>query len=166
MDYEVSVNNKLEFKLSYKNGQFIFDEQVFNIDLLKANGGYSIIYNNNSYFIQLVAFNKEAKSLSLKINENRYDVSIADSNDLLLKKMNLDFISEKKASSLKAPMPGLIVDVVVKKGDMVKKGEPLLILEAMKMENMIKAPNDLSVKKISVNTGDTVEKNELLIEFE
>tara|TARA_B100000029_G_scaffold271178_1_gene266308 strand:- start:1129 stop:1629 length:501 start_codon:yes stop_codon:yes gene_type:complete len=166
MNYEVSVNNKLELKLSYKNGQFIFDEQVFNIDLLKANGGYSVIHNNRSYFIHLISFDKESKSISFKINENRYDVSLADSNDLLLKKMNIDFVSEKKATSLKAPMPGLIVDITVKSGTSVKKGDPLLILEAMKMENLIKAPNDLSVKKICVNTGDTVEKNELLIEFE
>ena len=80
--------------------------------------------------------------------------------------MNIDYTSEKKVSNLKAPMSGLIVDVIVKNGISVKTGDPLLILEAMKMENLIKAPNDLSIKNICVTPGDTVEKNELLIEFE
>jgi len=166
MHYEISVNDKFDFKLSYKNGQFILDEQVFNIDLLKANGGYSVLYNNKSFFIRLISYDKENKLYSFKINENTYNICLADTNDLLLRNINIDYNLQKKVLDLKAPMPGLIVNINVKKGLSVKKGEPLLILEAMKMENLIKAPSDLSIKKICVSPGDTVEKNELLIEFD
>ncbi len=166
MQYEVNVNNNLDLNLIYKNGKFIIDEQEFNIDLLKANGGYSVLHNNKSFFIRLLSYDKENKLFSFKINESIYNVFLSDAKDVLLKSMNINYKTQKKASNLKSPMPGLIVNINVKKGLSVKKGEPLLILEAMKMENLIKAPNDLLIKKICVNPGDIVVKNELLIEFD
>ena len=166
MQYEVNVNNNLDLNLVYKNGKFIIDEQEFNIDLLKANGGYSVLHNNKSFFIRLLSYDEKNKLFSFKINESIYNVFLSDAKDVLLKKMNINYKTQKKASNLKSPMPGLIVNINVKKGLSVKKGEPLLILEAMKMENLIKAPNDLLIKKICVNPGDIVGKNELLIEFD
>ena len=62
-------------------------------------------------------------------------------------------------------MPGLIIQLLVKDGDEVKSGDTLLILEAMKMENIIKAPGDATVKSVKVRKGDGVEKNQVLIEF-
>jgi biotin carboxyl carrier protein len=62
-------------------------------------------------------------------------------------------------------MPGLIIDLKVKQGDVVKAGDALLILEAMKMENIIKAPGEGTVKMIKAKKGDSVEKNQVLIEF-
>jgi biotin carboxyl carrier protein len=62
-------------------------------------------------------------------------------------------------------MPGLIVDIKVEAGQEVKKGDPILILEAMKMENIIKSPGDGVVKAIKVNPRDNVEKNQVLIQF-
>ena len=62
-------------------------------------------------------------------------------------------------------MPGLIIDLKVKTGDTVKAGDSLLILEAMKMENMLKSPGDGVVKNVKVKKGDAVEKNQVLIEF-
>ena len=66
---------------------------------------------------------------------------------------------------IKAPMPGLILDLKVKPGDEVKKGDVVLILEAMKMENIIKAPGDGLVKAVKVNLKQSVEKNQVLIQF-
>jgi biotin carboxyl carrier protein len=63
-------------------------------------------------------------------------------------------------------MPGLIRTIVVAEGQEVKKGDVILILEAMKMENALKSPADLVVKSIKVQQGQAVEKNQLLIEFE
>ena len=62
-------------------------------------------------------------------------------------------------------MPGLVLSVLVTEGDEVKKGDNLLVLEAMKMENMIKSPTDGIIKKIEIKQGNKVEKNELLISF-
>jgi biotin carboxyl carrier protein len=67
--------------------------------------------------------------------------------------------------TIKAPMPGLIIDLKVKEGDAVKQNDPLIVLEAMKMENIIKSPGDGVVKSVKVTKGVSVEKNQVLIEF-
>ncbi|MDR1737935.1 MAG: biotin/lipoyl-binding protein [Candidatus Symbiothrix sp.] len=68
------------------------------------------------------------------------------------------------ANALRSPLPGVILDVFCKSGDTVKKGQKLLILEAMKMENVINADRDGTVKEIKVNKGDSVlEGAELLV---
>jgi len=66
---------------------------------------------------------------------------------------------------IKAPMPGLILDLKVAPGDQVQKGDVLLILEAMKMENSIKSPGDGVVKEVKVSLKQSVEKNQVLIQF-
>jgi biotin carboxyl carrier protein len=73
--------------------------------------------------------------------------------------------STKKANEIKAPMPGMVLSVLVQEGQLVKAGESVLILEAMKMENVIKAPADCTVKQIKVKQGNAVEKNQVLIEL-
>ena len=70
-----------------------------------------------------------------------------------------------KVKDVKAPMPGLILDIKVRPGQEVKKGDPILILEAMKMENILKSPGDGVVKEIKVQTRQNVEKNQVLILF-
>ena len=79
--------------------------------------------------------------------------------------MGMNNTSAGKINSLKAPMPGLIIDLKVKAGDTVKQNDPLLILEAMKMENIIKSPGEGVVKLVKIKKGDSVEKNQVLIEF-
>jgi len=68
-------------------------------------------------------------------------------------------------NSIKAPMPGLIIDLKVKEGDVVKLNDPLIVLEAMKMENIIKSPGEGTVKVVKVRKGQSVEKSQVLIEF-
>jgi acetyl/propionyl-CoA carboxylase alpha subunit len=68
--------------------------------------------------------------------------------------------------TITAPMPGLVVEVKVAKGDSVTKGQPLLVIEAMKMENIIKAQGDGTVKEIYVEAGRSVEKADKMLEFE
>ncbi len=80
--------------------------------------------------------------------------------------MGFSIGSAKKANDIKAPMPGLILNVNVEEGQEVEEGETLLILEAMKMENAIGAPKNGTVKSINVKSNGTVEKGELMIEME
>jgi biotin carboxyl carrier protein len=80
--------------------------------------------------------------------------------------MGLSLGNAQMVNDIKAPMPGLILEVNVKEGDEVKEGDYLLVLEAMKMENALTAPRDAVIKSISVEKGQTVEKNQLLIEME
>jgi biotin carboxyl carrier protein len=88
-----------------------------------------------------------------------------DRFDDLLKELGMDAAASLKVGDLKAPMPGLVVDIPVKEGDTVSKGDTLVILEAMKMENALKAVADATVKKIAVTKGQAVDKNTLLIQL-
>ena len=75
-------------------------------------------------------------------------------------------LAANKVNNIKAPMPGLVLRTSVAIGDVIKKGDPLLVLEAMKMENVIKAAGDGVVKKINAIERTAVEKGSILIEFE
>jgi biotin carboxyl carrier protein len=86
--------------------------------------------------------------------------------DLLLERLGMKNVGVKKVNNLKAPMPGLISKLLVKEGDEIKQGEPLLVLEAMKMENVFKAVADVKIKAIKVSEKQAVEKGAELITFE
>jgi len=83
----------------------------------------------------------------------------------LLEKLGMGGSSTKKIKNLKAPMPGLVRQILLQVDEEVTKDTPLLILEAMKMENVIKAHGEGKIKSIQVNQGQAVEKSTLLVEF-
>ncbi len=137
------------------------------IDFIKLDSGhFHLICDNKSFDVELESFNRDEKSLVLVLNGIRHEVKLKDQYDELLERLGLDKTSAKKDSSVKAPMPGLVLDILVALGQEVQKDSPLIILEAMKMENVIKAQGPGVIKKIFINKGSTVEKNSLLIEYE
>ena len=85
--------------------------------------------------------------------------------DLLVEHFGFSSKASKKANEIKAPMPGMVLSVMVTEGQNVLKGESVLILEAMKMENVIKAPADCIVKTVKIKQGNAVEKNQVIIEL-
>ena len=93
-------------------------------------------------------------------------MNVKDRFDILLAQMGMTNATATKANDLKAPMPGLVLKINVAEGQAVKKGDSLLILEAMKMENVLKAAGDGVVKTIKVKTKDAVEKGQLLIQIQ
>lgn len=142
------------------------DGNLFTWDIAKITEGYfHILYNKKSYRAEVVKADKAAKAFTFKINNHIHTVEVKDKFDLLLEKLGMNNSSVGKVNNVKAPMPGLIIDMKVKAGDTVKAGDPLLILEAMKMENILKSPGEGVVKSVKVKKGDTVEKNQVLIEF-
>ena len=141
--------------------------EAFNWDLVKlSDRTYHIIRNDQSYTAEVLELNRDEKTVRLKINGHIHDVQLKDRFDLLLEKMGIANAAAAKISNLKAPMPGLVVGIQVEPGDTVQKGDSLLILEAMKMENILKAPADATIKAIRSQTGDRVEKGQVLVEFE
>lgn len=130
-----------------------------------GNDIYSVIYQNKSYEISISKVDKETKTISLTIDGISTQVKCSDKMDLLLEKMGITNTTVQKLTVLKSPMPGLVIEWFVKEGDEVKTGDKLLILEAMKMENVIKSTGDGIIKKLHVNKGVTVEKNQVLIDF-
>lgn len=163
---KVKVNDHYDFDMALEQKVLKVDGSVITIDSVDINEGYAhMIYQNRSYNVELVSENKTEKSSLIKVNGNLYHVSIQDQYDLLLKQLGLDNTLANKVQEIKAPMPGLVLNVIVEEGQEVNKGDNLLILEAMKMENIIKSPTDGTVKKILVSKGIKVEKNEILIQF-
>jgi biotin carboxyl carrier protein len=163
---KVTVNDQYQFDVDVVNNTLQVNGTAFEVDQLQLTQQAShLLHQNQSYNVEVVDFNKDEKSASIKVNGNIYKVQVTTTLDLLLKQLGIDNLSSKKIAQLKAPMPGLVLHVLIKEGDEVKKGDSLLVLEAMKMENVIKAPADAIVKKIEVAQGQKIEKNTVLVQF-
>jgi biotin carboxyl carrier protein len=124
-----------------------------------------LITPNKVYTIRCLNINKETKTLTLQYNGNKFEAKITEPIDEILKSMGLENALTPKISDLKAPMPGLVLQVLVNPGDTVAKGDKILVLEAMKMENAIKSPTDGIISDVFVKQGLAVDKNQLLITF-
>jgi biotin carboxyl carrier protein len=164
--YKVKVNNAWDFELSEENDVFRLAGQNIELDFRElADGHLHLIYQHKSYRAEIVSEQPEDKTVTVKINGRLYHVAVEDQYDRLLKSMGLNGVTGKLALEIKAPMPGLVLSVNVSEGQEIKKGDSLLVLEAMKMENMLKATTDGVVKKIFAGKGDKVDKGQVLIEF-
>ena len=116
--------------------------------------------------VEIVNLDTDNKLAILRINGRKYTLKLKDQFDQLLKDLGLENMAVKKVSEIKSPMPGLVLDILVSPGDEIKKGDQVLVLEAMKMENIIKSQTDAVVKSIDIEKGVAVEKGEVLIRFE
>lgn len=124
-----------------------------------------LIRGNESIEAELLSIDRETKTLQIRIGYKTATLKLKDRFDLLLEQMGMSVNGVGGMKDIKAPMPGLILDLKVKPGDEVKKGDVVLILEAMKMENIIKSPGDGVVKDVKVALKQSVEKNQVLIQF-
>ena len=137
------------------------------LDLIKVDeANFHLIQHHQAYAIGLAQSDYLKKTYRIVVNGNSYEVTIADEFDLRVKKMGLLTSTSQKINSVKAPMPGLIIDVMATAGQTVSEGTPLLVLSAMKMENIILSQGAGIVKSIAVKIDDTVEKGQLIIEME
>lgn len=127
---------------------------------------YHVLLEGRSIEVELVNYNKDVQKLLLKVNGKQTTFTLKSKTDLLLEKMGIQPKGNQQQKELKAPMPGLVVDMLVKEGELVTKGQPVLILEAMKMENILKAPAEGIVKAIYVAQRQTVDKNHVLLSFQ
>jgi biotin carboxyl carrier protein len=151
--HKATVNNKV-FEIDSDESGWLVNGERQAWDLVQlADGYFHILYKNKSYRAEIVKTDPETKSFTFKINGNRYTVNLKDKFDLLLEKMGMNTTASSKVNSIKAPMPGLIIDLKIKIGDSVKPGDALLILEAMKMENILKSPGEGVVKNVKVKEG-------------
>jgi len=164
--YKVKVNDQFLFEVENKDSVFFVNGEQIQFDLSSiANNSTHVLYQNKSFNTELVELNKADKTCKIKVNGNIYQISIEDQFDVLLKQLGLDNLAANKVSEIKAPMPGLVLKVLVEENAEVKKGDNLLVLEAMKMENILKSSTDGTVKKVLIKQGDKVEKNQILVQF-
>jgi biotin carboxyl carrier protein len=163
--YKATISEKT-FAIEPQEEGFKINDELVTWDVVQlADGYFHIIYNSHSYRAEVVKADQATKTFTLKINGTIHQVELKDRFDLLLEKMGMNGSTAGKVNVIKAPMPGLIIDLKIKAGDHVKPGDALLILEAMKMENIIKSPGEGIVKTVKIKKGDSVEKNQVLIEF-
>ena len=163
---KIKVNNKFNFELSSELNQIVINGLPFNGYILKINSlSFHILYNNKSFNAELIDFDKEQKTCSVKVGNTIYSMQITDQFDELLHQLGMDNLNTATISEIKAPMPGLVLRILASEGEEVQKGGNLLVLEAMKMENIIKAPADVIIKAVKVNPGDKVEKNQVMMIF-
>ncbi|SFT68144.1 Biotin-requiring enzyme [Algoriphagus locisalis] len=130
-----------------------------------SNRKIHLISENKSIEAELISLDKTAKTIQIKLGGKISNLQLKDRFDLLLEQLGMNSTASQALKEIKAPMPGLILDLKVKPGDEVKKGEVVLILEAMKMENILKSPGDGIVKAVKVSLNQSVEKNQVLIQF-
>jgi len=109
---------------------------------------------------------KEGPHLRFTLNGRLFRAAVKDEQDLLLEKLGFKTDRAVTAGTVNAPMPGKLLEIMVEHGQSVETGQPVAVLEAMKMENELKSPVAGIVSEIHVNTGSSVEKNQKLISIE
>ena len=155
---QIKEGEKNSIKIIYKNASFkIKSFWKVNENLIE------VLINKKKYLLQ---FDKFKNHFSITYLDYSVDFSFFDKNTSKFEKYMLEEEVEDLSKYLLAPMPGKIVSINVKDGQKIKSGENLLILEAMKMENLITATKDAKIKKINVKSNDTVEADQILIEFD
>jgi biotin carboxyl carrier protein len=149
-----------------ENNQFVIPNGA-SINRLPLNNSTLLLHTpSQTIQVRCLSVDKVAKTVTLLYNNQKYVAKITEPMDELLKSMGLENAMVAKISEVKAPMPGLVLDVLVAVGQTVEMGEKILTLEAMKMENAIKSPTAGTIASIHVSKGQAVDKNFVLIRFE
>ena len=164
--HQVKVNNEFNYDVDKNGDGLLINGDSISADIKQLNASaWHIINNLKSYNVEVVSFDSSEKTAVIKVNNNIYNVTAKDQFDILLDKLGLSSLNATKVSEIKAPMPGMVLKVFAGEGMEIKKGENLFILEAMKMENIIKSPADVVVKTVKIKPGDKVEKGQILMMF-
>lgn len=155
---------------AHVNDTWTFDLQPAEAEALDwvatGPGAFHLLHHQQPFRIEVVGAEPGRKHYEIRVNGRSYRVRLADDLDQQIAQMGFQTGAAQSVSRIEAPMPGLILAVHVAGGDAVKEGQPLLILEAMKMENVILAPRDGVIKQVAVARGAAVDKKSLLVEFE
>lgn len=157
-NYEVMVDKSLVA---------LSTEDLTNSDIVRiSDDRYNVLSDNQSYTAKVEHIDLDSKVVTLRLNGKFTTCRITDELDIMIKSMKLGSSKKGKSKNLVSNMPGLVLSIQVKEGQQVSKGDSLMILEAMKMENVLKASSDGVIKTIACSEKDAVDKGQLLIEIE
>jgi biotin carboxyl carrier protein len=164
--YLIKVNGK-SLEVTKNEKGYTVDGKPLECDIsVIQKYRFSILINNQSYIAEILNIDTKSKTCTVRVNQNMYEIEIADKYDQLLHQLGFDATSESKINHISAPMPGMVLNLLVEPGQEINKGDPVIVLEAMKMENVLKSHGDGLIKQIKVSTGQAVEKGQILIELE
>ena len=157
------------YQAEFDGGQLLeikrSDIEMLDFEVI-AKDVYHVLEGNRSHNIQVLQADHVNKQFRLMVNGHKIDVRLRDAVEVQVHDMGLDEVEESHAKEMMAPMPGLVLSVHVKSGDAVEKGDQLLILEAMKMENVLAASTTGTVAEVLVEPGQAVDKSQILITFD
>lgn len=158
----VTIINETKFEIDIeKDGTIKVNGQPRTVDFLPLSGAlYSILMDDNSYEVLV---EEVEDNVEVILRGRLYNASVMDERAMLLAETRGELGGEHGEVAVKAPMPGLIVAVSVVEGTAVTKGQTVVILESMKMQNELKAPKDGTVQRIYVAQGQSVEQNKPLL---
>ena len=156
------------YKIKVDNFHFCLDAQAVNdADLQKISATeYNLIKDNRSVDAKVTCEDPSSKKVNVEIGGTVFTVEISSGLDQLIEQMGYGAGKTSKLKEIKAPMPGLVLEISVSDGQEVNEGDKILILEAMKMENNIMIQGNARIKKIAVTAGQAVEKGQVLVELE
>ncbi|TDI67093.1 MAG: acetyl-CoA carboxylase biotin carboxyl carrier protein subunit [Bacteroidetes bacterium] len=163
--YKVSIN-ETSYNIDFKSEGIYVDNELLSWDMaVVSDYMFHLITTSKSYVVEIVAKDAQTKHLQLKVNGVIFNIDVRDKYDMLLEQLGMQQSGDSNHREIRAPMPGMILDILVKEGQQVSKGDKLVILEAMKMENVIKSSGEGTVEMITIQKGMNVEKNQVLIQF-
>jgi len=166
MKYQIEIGGQKKV-VEREGNSFRFDNQEIKYDFHSLLHDQAVVRIENELFnVRLISVAEDGKTVKAMVNGKQAEIVVKSETDLLLEKMGVNGTALLSAKKIKAPMPGLIVKVLVTVGEKVEKGHVLLNFEAMKMENQVKSPGPGILKSIHIVQGDKVEKGQLLLEFE
>lgn len=162
MKYITTIDNK-EFEIEIVDERHIrIGERLLEVNFESVSGQpvFSLILDGKSY--ESFVYQGE-EDWEVLIRGRQYQVKIEDEREKRLKAAAGGGVIEGGEFLLKAPMPGLVVSILIEEGQEVKKGQVMLILESMKMQNELKAPRDGILGRVRVKAGESVEQRQTLL---
>ncbi|MEP7142712.1 MAG: acetyl-CoA carboxylase biotin carboxyl carrier protein subunit [Ferruginibacter sp.] len=156
-----------DFKVKANDFVFYFDKsEIADADLVqKSVTEFNFIKEYRSINAVLVEADTYNKKFKISIEGEIFLIEIKDELDQMLEIMGFGLAVNKQLTNIKAPMPGLVLEIDVTEGQLVNAGDKILILEAMKMENSIMIPASATIKKILVSKGQAVDRGQVLVEL-
>ena len=160
------LDNRLrEVEMISKDGnkvEIAVDGKIYDIDVVMSESGFcSILYEGRSYNAESVRHSEGRYTITTHFRNFDIELSNPQKKYLRGRQSSVDDVQE----TITSPMPGKIIKVMVVENQEVKQGDPLIVVEAMKMQSTYTAAQNAIVEKVHIDEGDSVTRDQLLITF-